>query len=584
MTRPVSPPALILRRSAGYTGWMLLAGLLSFLTIGSSIGLLMSSAYIIARAALHPSIAELQIAIVGVRFFGISRGVFRYLERLVSHDVTFRLLADLRVWFYQRLEPLVPAATLSHHSGDLLSRVTADIETLQHLFIRIVSPPAVALAVGLLMSGILLAIDPPAAALFAACYLAAAAPLPLLTRALSRPVAGRIASAQAGLRVAALDFIAGLPELQVLGRDTDTLEHLDTRSRALIRDQQRLARLNGLHEGAIGVLMNLAVIALLLRLIPAVEAQTLSGVTLTVAVLGVMAAFEAVQPLPAAAQVADECREAATRLADLTQARPPVHEPPHPAPLPDSADLRIRDLTFHYPGTPAPVLQGLDLHLPPGGRLAVVGPSGAGKSTLAHLLLRFWDPSEGHIQWGGQDIRSASADALRARIGFVAQDTHLFTGTLRSNLLLAAPRASEAGQRTAIERAGLLERWQADPDAEIGEQGLQLSGGERQRLALARALLREAPLLLLDEPTAHLDPERERDLLHTFLSLPRDRSLLLITHRLTGLDAMDEILVLDHGRPVERGTHDQLLRRNGLYAKLHALQREQTLLETRLPP
>jgi thiol reductant ABC exporter CydC subunit len=554
---------------------MLLATLLGLATVGSGIGLMTTAAYLIAAAALGPSIAELQVAIVGVRFFGIARGVARYLERYVSHDVTFRLLARIRTWFYGRLEPLAPARLMAFRSGDLLARIVADIETLENFYLRVLAPPAVALLTALLVAALLGSFDPRLAVVLLGFLLLAGGALPLAVRALGRVVGEKLVQVRADLNAQLVDGIQGVADLLAFGAGQRHLLHLQGTSQALGELQGRMARLGGFQGALTGLLMNLATITVVAVAIPLVRTGQLDGVYLALLAVAAISSFEAVLPLPQAFQYLDNSLAAARRLFEIVDAEPVVVDAPHAAPPPARLDLVFQDVRAAYePGGPL-ALDGIDFCLPQGGRLAVVGPSGAGKSTLIRVLLRFWDYEAGHVLLGGRELRAYSQEDLRSRIAFVSQRTHLFNATVRENLLLARPGASEADVRRAAEQAGIHEfvaRLPEGYDTWIGEQGLRLSGGERQRLAIARAILKDAPILLLDEPTANLDALTERQVLAELQALMAGRTTLMVTHRLAGLEAMDEILVLRAGQIAERGQHQDLLQQGGLYRRMWDLQ------------
>ena len=583
VTFPATAPATLtvfqrlLRLAAPFTSRMALAALLGFAAIGSSIGLMTTSAYLIARAALHPSIADLQIAIVGVRFFGIVRGVFRYLERYVSHEVTFRLLARLRVWFYAALEPLAPARLMQYRSGDLLARIVADVETLEGVYLRVIAPPIVALLVAVLVAVLLGSFDPRLATTLLAFLLLAGAGLPLLLRALSRSTGQRLVQVRSELNSTLVDGIQGVADLLAFGREKQHLAQVRGLSRELGRLQGGMARLGGLHGALTGLLMNLATLAVLVVAIPLVSSAKLDGVYLALLTLAAMSCFEAVLPLPQAFQYLGNNLEAARRLFEIVDAQPAVADPPSPVPVPTRPSLRVEGLCFAYQAGGPLALDGVSLDLPAGKHLAVVGPSGAGKSTLVHLLLRFWEYDQGRILLDGQELREHHQGELRRQMEVVSQRTHLFNATLRENLLLARPEATETEMIQAAQQAqihGFIQSLPQGYDTRLGEQGLRLSSGQRQRLAIARAILKDAPILILDEPTAHLDALTERELMEALQTLATGRTVLIVTHRLLGLEMADEILVLSGGRIVERGRHHDLLQAGGLYQRMWALQNQ----------
>jgi ATP-binding cassette subfamily C protein CydC len=598
---------------APFTSWIALAALMGVATIGSGIGLMAAAAFIIARAALHPSIADLQIAIVGVRFFGIARGLFRYLERYTSHQVTFRVLARLRVWFYAALEPLAPARLLHYQSGDLLARAVSDIESLQHFYVRAVAPPLVAIVITLGMGAILYGVDPALALTLVAFLCLAGVGVPALAHLLGRGPGQRSVERRAALNVALVDGIQGMADLLAYGQEVAQNTRVQALGRALVADQMRQARVAGLSNALESLLMNLGLWSVLILAIPLVGAGRLDGVGLAVLALATLASFEATLPLPLAAQYLASSLAAARRLGAMIGGRRPETGSRKPEagsqkpeagdqrpeaqvpslrhqnaerrrkpetgdpqsairnPQSDGCSLTVRDLSFRYvPGEPL-ALDHVSFDLPPGKRLALVGPSGAGKSTVVNLLLRFWDYEEGEILLDGADLRRYRADDVRAQIGVVAQQTYLFNDSVRGNILVARPDASEEEMVQAAQRAQIHDFIQALPrgyDTGIGEQGLRLSGGQRQRLAIARALLRNAPILILDEATANLDAMLEQEVLRAIDVLMEGRTTLMITHQLAGLERMDEIVVLQAGRVVERGRHEELWQANGMYRRM----------------
>ena len=571
----------LLRLAAPFARWMALATLLGVATVVSGIGLMSTSGYLIARAALRPSIADLQVAIVGVRFFGIARAAFRYLERYVSHDVTFRLLARLRVWFYAALEPLAPARLMRYRSGDLLARSVADVDTLENFYLRVLAPPLVAAVVMVLVTILLGAFDPRLGFSLLFFLLLAGLGLPLLAQAVGRRPGQHMIQVRSELNSLLVDGIQGVADMLAFGAEERHLRRVGHLSRKLEALHGRMAHIGGLQSALSGLLMNLATLAVLAVAIPLVSGGRLDGVYLAFLVLATISSFEAVLPLPQAFQHLGNSLEAGRRLFEIVDAEPEVAGPASPLPAPDRFDLRLEGVTFAYePGGPH-ALDGVSFDLSPGDRVAVVGPSGAGKSTLVHLLVRFWEVQGGRILLQGRDLCDYDPEDLHRAFAVVSQHTHLFNATVRENLLLAKPGAGEAELVEATRKAQLHDFVDSLPqgyDTWIGEEGVRLSAGQRQRLAIARALLKEAPVLILDEPTANLDALTERQVLDTLRVLSRGCTTLILTHRLVGLEETSEILVLRAGRIVERGRHHDLLQMGGLYRRMWDLQ-NQALVE-----
>ncbi|MEN8172492.1 MAG: thiol reductant ABC exporter subunit CydD [Chloroflexota bacterium] len=535
--------------------WAALSVVLGFATIASSVSLLGISAYIISAAALQPSIAVLQVSIVGVRFFGITRGVFRYLERLVSHQVTFRLLARLRVWFYEKIEPLAPARLLTYQSGDLLSRVAADIGTLENFYVRALSPPLAAIIVALLSGWYLAGYDIRLTLALWIFLALAGVLLPGIVRRLSRGVGAALVRARSALNVALVDGLQGMPDLIAFRRAVDQMKIMDRLGEDYARAGKRFTLIDGFQAALINLFSNLGMWTVFVLAVPLVSAGQFNGVYLATIALVALATFEAVLTLPEAAHYLDENIAAAGRLFEIVDAQPEVSDPEIAVPPPENYDLEIKNLTFSYPGQGLsqdtyPTVNQVSFSLPAGESLAILGPSGAGKTTLMHLFLRFWEYDQGEILLGGQDLRSYRQNDLRAIFSLVSQDTHLFNASLRENLLLARPDATDDNIAQAVSLAQIYRFIETLPqgfDTQIGEGGLKLSGGERQRLSLARALLKNAPILLLDEPTAHLDPLTARSFMETLRESKSGRSLILITHHASDLDWVDQIIYLRNG-------------------------------------
>jgi ATP-binding cassette, subfamily C, bacterial CydC len=557
---------------------MALAFMLGSIMIASSMGLLGMAAYLIAASALGPLLVFLTIPIYMVQVMGVTRALSRYIARLVSHNVTFRLLARLRVWAYSRVEPQAPAHLLNLRSGDMLTRFVADIEELQNVYLRVVSPVVVALVISLFTFGVFAVFSMGLAWVALAFLAVAGSGVPFLAVFLSRSLGKQRVMVRAELNTQIVDGLQGIQDILAYGRERAQLQNIAACERASGRIQSRVSMVTGLQAALHDVLMNAAMWVLLILAIPLVATRSIDGVYLGVIGLLILASFEAVQPLAAAFQGLGQSLASANRVFTVTDAAPPVVESktPRPIPLePDGYTLSFEQVQFAYRAGEQEILGDISFALRPGSRVAVVGPSGAGKSTLARLALRFWDPTGGVIRLNGQDIREIALRDLRALIGVVAQDTFIFNETLRANLLLARPGASVSELETALEQAQLIEFVRQLPrglKTWVGEQGLQLSGGERQRLAIARAFLKNAPILILDEATAHLDPVTEHALLAAVDELARGRTTLQITHRLLAMEHVGEILVLNHGRIVERGNHEELLAIEGYYRQLFETQ------------
>jgi ATP-binding cassette subfamily C protein CydC len=543
--------ARLLKLLTPFRWWIALSILLGFATIGSSVGLMAMSAYLISRAAVVSSVAELSVAIAGVRLFALSRAALRYVERYLTHLTTFRILTRLRVWFYSALEPLAPARLQQYRSGDLLARVVADIETLEHFYVRVVTPPIVAALVTALACVILGGFDVWLAMALLLFLALTGVALPLVTQWLGREPSGALIGTRAELNARMVDHLQGADDLLAFGQEETNQERALALSDQLNQLQERLAVIRGLNVALGGLLASLAGLTVLGLAIPLVTNGHIDGVYLAVLPLSALASFEAVQPLSLALQNLEASQAAARRLYELIDTEPAVADGPAASPQPHDYSLEARHVTFAYAADEPPVLEDVSFSLSSGACLAIIGPSGAGKSTIAQLLLRFWDYQQGEILLGGYDLRSYNPNDARALLSVIAQDTYIFNGTIRDNLLLANGDASDEEIEDAARQARLhafVETLPQGYDTLVGENGARLSGGERQRIAIARAILKEAPILLLDEPVAHLDAVTAHEIMETLRALMTDRTTLILAHDLRGLDFVNQVLQLDGGR------------------------------------
>ena len=546
---------------------------LGVLTVGSGIGLIACAAWLISAASLQPHIATLAVAIVGVRVFALGKAALRYLERLDSHDVAFRMLANIRMRFVAALEPLSPGALPVFHRGDLLARMASDVDELKDLPLRVLQPVAVAAGAAALAVGIVATLLPSSAAVLAATLAVAAVAAPAVTSWANRRAEARLAKARAELSTSVVTLLNARADLVAYGAAQQQLAELQAFDARLTRIARSSALAAGVGAGLAAVCAGGAVWGALALGTSAVRGGALSGVTLAVVVLIPLAAFEAVQVLPTATLAYSRSRQSGERVVELMDRPAPVTEPVNARRL-DRANLwpiSLHRAGARWPTTHSSVpdaVTAVDLELMPGRTVAVVGESGSGKTTLSAMLLRFVEPSSGDYYLGGVNARDISGDEIRRMVGLCAQDAHIFDSTIRENLRLARPDCDDNDLRDALRRVRLLdwvERLPDGLDTQVGEGGQRLSEGERRRISVARVLLADFPAIVFDEPTANLDQPIADALVRDLLAATADRATVLITHRLSALELVDEIIVLKNGSVAERGTHDQLVLAGGLY-------------------
>lgn len=525
-----------------------LAAALGTATICFGSGLMATSGYLISRAAEAPPVLALTTAIVGVRFFGIGRPAVRYLDRLAAHDLALRALGRVRVGFYRRIEPLAPAQLAPYRRGDLLSRMVADVDSLQDLHLRGILPPLVALATAALAVGATAAFLPAAALVLAAGLAVGGLAVPALARWRGRTALARQAEARARLTASLVEALESAPELAVYGRTDDVVAEVGRCDATLRRLARREALVGGLAAGLELLVAGITVAGVLAVAVAATDQGALDRVLVAMLALLATSSFEAIAPLPAAALALVSAAAAGRRLLELTDVAPRVSDPADPLPAPTGVPVvALEGVAARYAPDQPLAVDGVDLVLAPGRRVALVGEVGAGKTTVCNLLLRFLDPERGRVTLAGADLRRYAQADVRRAIAVAGQDSYLFSTSIRENVRIGRPTATDEEIADALRLAG-LEAWvESLPDGcdtLVGDQGLQVSGGQRQRIAVARALLAEAPVLVLDEPTAHLDPPAAEALVRDVLAAAGERSVLLITHRPEGLELVDEIVAL----------------------------------------
>jgi ATP-binding cassette subfamily C protein CydC/ATP-binding cassette subfamily C protein CydCD len=520
-------------------------------TVLCGVGLMGTAGYLISRAAERPAVLSLTVAIVLVRLFGLTRPIARYFERLASHDLALRVLGRARLRVYERVEPLAPAQLEGYRRGDLLARMVADVDSLQNLHLRGVGPPLVALVAGTVSVSVAAVFLPAAAFVLAVGLVVGGIVVPALAAALGRRAGTLEVAARGELTAELVETLRGAPELAVYGAEDNRLRRLRAADRTLVRFAHRAALADGAGDGLRLLVTGCTVAGVLAVAVSANTAGHLDRVLIGLLGLLSLAAFEAVQPLSQAARELAATLAAGRRLLELTDREPAIVDPADPKPLPDQPfAVALEGVRARYaPGEP-PALDNVDLRLVAGRRVALVGPSGAGKTTVVNLLLRFLDPEGGRVTLGGRDLREYRQEDVRRALAVAGQDSHLFSTTIRENVRLGRTDATDDEIEDALGRARILDWVRSLPDGWdtlVGEEGRELSGGQRQRLVVARALVAEAPVLVLDEPTAHLDASTAERLIDDVLDAAEDRAVLLITHRSEGLDRTDEVVALPRG-------------------------------------
>ncbi|HGD3511941.1 TPA: cysteine/glutathione ABC transporter ATP-binding protein/permease CydC [Klebsiella aerogenes] len=551
--------------------WLLTLGVvLAIVTLLASIGLLTLSGWFLSASAVV-GVAGIysfnyMLPAAGVRGAAIIRTAGRYFERLVSHDATFRVLQHLRVATFSKLLPLSPAGLARFRQGELLNRIVADVDTLDHLYLRVISPLVGALVVILVVTIGLSVLDVTLALTLGGIMLATLLLLPPLFYRAGKPTGEQITQLRGQYRQQLTSWLQGQAELMLFNASDRYRKQMEKTEQRWQEAQRRQAELTALSQALMLLIGGIAVIAMLWMASEGVGGNNQPGALIALFVFCALAAFEALAPVTGAFQHLGQVIASARRITQITEQQPEVTFSQQTPQSFSQVALTLNEVTFSYPQQSAPALKDISLQVAAGEHIAILGRTGCGKSTLLQLLTRAWDPANGQIQLNGQPLSVLSETTLRQAMSVVPQRVHIFSATLRDNLLLAAPQVSDARLAEILARVG-LEKLLEDSglDSWLGEGGRQLSGGELRRLAIARALLHDAPLMLLDEPTEGLDATTESQILDLLSEVMRDKTVLMVTHRLRGLARFNQIIVMDNGQIIEQGSHAELLAKQGRY-------------------
>ncbi|MBW3696799.1 cysteine/glutathione ABC transporter ATP-binding protein/permease CydC [Vibrio sp. T187] len=548
--------------------------LLAFATLAASIGLLTLSGWFISASA----VAGLTIAREtfnymlpggGVRGLAMARTAGRWGERVVSHNATFKLLTDLRIFFFKKLAPLIPGRISSLRDADLLNRLVADVDAMDHVYLRLISPVTVGVLGIACLTAFLMWFDSSLGLLLGGILAVMLLIWPILFYKLGKKNGGELTQNKADLRVTTLDWLEGYSELTLFGAEDRYRNAILESQKKLMANQFVNANLTGM-ASAILMLLNGWTLVLILWLSADGVGGNAPDPFIALMAFATMASFELLMPIAGAFQYLGQTLSSARRLNEITLAEPDVVFNGADSELPDSLNIKFENVTFRYPDSDRDVVNNIDLDIPANSKLAVVGQTGSGKSTLIQLLTRYWDVNEGSISIAGKNITQWSEAQLRDSISVVSQRVDVLNGSLRDNLLIAAPEASDSLLGETLTKVG-LEKLLEDTglDTWLGDGGRHLSGGEKRRIGIARALLHNAPILLLDEPTEGLDKQTEKTIMALFQEHFANKTVIFITHRLVELDSMDSICLIEQGEIVEYGSHADLISQKGRYYQLN---------------
>ena len=559
--------------------FMLLLGIiLAILTLLASIGLLTLSGWFLAGTSLAGFAGiysfNYMLPAAGVRGAAIFRTAGRYFERLVSHDATFRVLSHLRVFTFKKILPLSPGGIARFRQGELLNRLVADVETLDHLYIRVISPIIAAFVVIMAIMFGLGLIDARLANTLGGIMLTLLIVLPFVFYYAGKPIGRDLTDLRGQYRTVLTSMLQGQAELTVFGALPRFRQNLAQLEAKWLHRQAQQANLTGLSQSLMILASGLTATLILWLAAGGIDNCLMPEALIALFTFCALAAFEALAPVTVAFQHLGQVMTSATRISHLIEQKPDVTFPEKGGETNNSATLTMHNICFTYPTQPMQVINHVDLTIEAGQHIALLGKTGCGKSTLLQLINRAFDPTHGTIRLNNLPIADYDEATLRSMMSVVPQRVHVFSHTLRENLLMAKEQATDEELKHVLQQVGLGQLLENDEglNAWMGDGGRQLSGGEQRRLGLARALLHNAPLVLLDEPTEGLDADTEQQILALLHQHCQGKAVLMITHRLHGLDKMDKICVMDGGKIVETGTHASLLQQQGHYAKFHQRQ------------
>ncbi|ENT4820652.1 TPA: cysteine/glutathione ABC transporter ATP-binding protein/permease CydC [Citrobacter farmeri] len=551
--------------------WMLTLGIvLAIVTLLASIGLLTLSGWFLSASAVAGFAGiysfNYMLPAAGVRGAAITRTAGRYFERLVSHDATFRVLQHLRIHTFSKLLPLSPAGLARYRQGELLNRIVADVDTLDHLYLRVISPLVGAFVVIMVVTIGLSVLDVTLACTLGGVMLLTLFIMPPVFYRAGKTTGQNLTHLRGQYRQQLTAWLQGQAELTIFGASDRYRAQMETTELQWHEAQRRQSELTALSQALMLLIGAVAILLMLWMASGGVGGNAQPGALIALFVFCALAAFEALAPVTGAFQHLGQVIASAVRITELTEQKPEVTFPTDVSDVPEQVTLTLREVSFSYPEQAQKALDSLSLQVNPGEHIAILGRTGCGKSTLLQLLTRAWDPQQGAILLNDRPIAALNEATLRKTISVVPQRVHLFSATLRDNLLLAAPDASDELLADTLRRVG-LEKLLDDTglNSWLGEGGRQLSGGELRRLAIARALLHDASLMLLDEPTEGLDATTESQMLELLADVMREKTLLMVTHRLRGLARFDQIIVMDNGQIIEQGNHADLLAQQGRY-------------------